>query len=233
MLVSWLQRLSLLDYPGKVACVVFTLGCNLRCSFCHNSEFVLPEKIARIKDGLKQTEDFFAFLGTRQGILDGVSVCGGEPTIHRDLPEFLTRIRELGFQIKLDTNGQNPDMLTKILDTKLVDYIAMDVKHVWEKYPLLVGKEEDMTPYQESARIIMERAPDYEFRTTVIGWVHTANDIEDIAQSIDGAKHYFLQSYVHGNVLDPTFAGIPPTMAELEEMRERALLYIKVCNIRE
>lgn len=105
-----------MDYPGKVSCVVFTLGCNLRCRFCHNPEFVLPEKVALIKDGLQQTEEFFAFLKTRQGILDGVSVCGGEPTIHKDLKQFLARIRDLGFLVKLDTNGRNPQVIKELID---------------------------------------------------------------------------------------------------------------------
>ncbi len=169
MLVSWLQRLSLLDYPGKVACVVFTLGCNLRCGFCQNSEFVLPEKIAHIKDGLKQTEEFFDFLKIRQWILDWVSVCGGEPTIHTDLPNFLTRIKSLGFKVKLDTNGRNPKMLQELISRGLVDYVAMDIKHTWGKYASIVGKNEDIAPYKESVRIIMQQAPEYEFRTTVIG----------------------------------------------------------------
>ena len=115
MLVSGLQRLSLIDYPGKVACVVFTLGCNLRCRFCHNPEFVLPEKIREIKNGLEQEKAFFAFLEKRQGILDGVSVCGGEPTIHKDLKAFLSRIKKMGFSVKLDTNGKNPAVLLDLI----------------------------------------------------------------------------------------------------------------------
>ena len=215
-----------------MACVVFTLGCNLRCGFCHNSEFVLPEKIAHIKDGFKQTEDFFEFLKTRQGILDGVSVCGGEPTIHKDLTEFLARIKSLGFQVKLDTNGQNPKMLLELIEKKVVDYIAMDIKHTWEKYPSLIGKTEDIAPYKESTSIIMKHAPDYEFRTTVIGGIHSGNDIEDIALDIDGAKRYFLQTYRHGDVLDSSFSGKIPTSLEMKEMKERALLYIGECVIR-
>lgn len=233
MLVSWLQRLSLLDYPGKVACVVFTLGCNLRCGFCQNSEFVLPEKIAHIKDGLKQTEEFFDFLKIRQWILDWVSVCGGEPTIHTDLPNFLTRIKSLGFKVKLDTNGRNPKMLQELISRGLVDYVAMDIKHTWGKYASIVGKNEDIAPYKESVRIIMQQAPEYEFRTTVIGGRHSVNDIEEIARSIDGAKHYYLQPYRSGDVLDSDFLGKPPHISELEAMKKGVLPYVQECIIRE
>lgn len=233
MLVSWLQRLSLVDYPGKVSCVVFTLGCNLRCRFCHNPEFVLPEKVALIKDGLQQTEEFFAFLKTRQGILDGVSVCGGEPTIHKDLKQFLARIRDLGFLVKLDTNGRNPQVIKELIDEWLVNYVAMDLKHTWEKYPTLTWLQEDVSPYKESVRIIMESAPDYEFRTTVIKGIHTSNDIEDMARGIDGARRYYLQNYRPGDILDPSFSGTSFAHEELLELRERALLYIGECGIRE
>lgn len=233
MLVSWLQRLSLVDYPGKVSCVVFTLGCNLRCSFCHNPEFVLPEKVALIKDGLKQEQAFFDFLETRQGILDGVSVCGGEPTIHKDLKTFLARIQELWFLVKLDTNGKNPKVLAELIEEWLVNYIAMDVKHTWEKYPTLTWVEGDSSPYTESIRIIMETAPDYEFRTTVIGGIHTSNDIEDIARYIDGAQRYYLQNYHAWDILDPSFSGTSLSHEELSDMQKRAMLYVKECGIRE
>lgn len=137
MIISGLQKLTLIDYPNKVACVVFTLGCNLRCRFCHNPEFVLPEKIRAIQDQILREKSFFDFLESRRGLLDGVSVCGGEPTIHSDLPRFLREIKKRGFLVKLDTNGRYPLVLQKILDEKLVDYIAMDIKHTWGKYHLL------------------------------------------------------------------------------------------------
>jgi pyruvate formate lyase activating enzyme len=212
---------------------VFTLGCNLRCRFCHNPEFVLPEKVARIKDWLRQEQAFFEFLEKRHGILDGVSVCGGEPTIHRDLKQFLARIQELGFLVKLDTNGRNPEVLAELIEEWLVNYIAMDVKHTWEKYPTLTWVQGDASSYQESIRIIMETAPDYEFRTTVIKGTHTSNDIEDIARSIDGVRRYYLQNYHSWDILDPSFSGTSFTHEELLEMQKQALLYVKECGIRE
>lgn len=138
----------------------------------------------------------------------------------------------MGFQVKLDTNGQNPRMLEWLFQEDLVDYVAMDIKHVWEKYPLLVGKEENISLYKESVHIIMDRAPNYEFRTTVIGGIHTPNDIEDIARYIDDAKQYFLQIYRKGDSLDMNFMGRVPLSEEVEEMKKRALLYIERCNIR-
>ena len=205
MLVSGLQKLSLLDYPGKVACVVFTPGCNLRCGFCHNPEFVLPEKLLSIKASFLKEREFFDFLEKRKGILDAVSICGGEPTMHRDLPDFCRRIKELGFLVKLDTNGSHPEVLARLLKAKLVDYVAMDVKHIWSKYQEITGRGIEILKYQESIKIIIDSAPDYEFRTTVIDGVHSREDILEMASYIQNAKIYYLQNYRPGEVLDPSF----------------------------
>lgn len=134
MQLSAIKKSTLLDYPGKIATIVFTPGCNLRCGFCHNPEFVLIEEIEKIRHDFISEEIFFRFLSTRIGFLDGVVICGGEPTIHTDLPEFCRRIKDLGFLVKLDTNGSNPEMLEKLLNQELVDYIAMDIKHTFDKY---------------------------------------------------------------------------------------------------
>lgn len=207
MLVSGLQKLSLLDYPGKVACVVFTPGCNLRCGFCHNPEFVLPEKLLAIKKSFLEERQFFDFLEKRQGILDGVSICGGEPTMHRDLPDFCRRIRDLGFLVKLDTNGSHPEVLARLFRENLIDYAAMDVKHTWSKYQEITGRGIEILKYQESIKIIIDSAPDYEFRTTVIDRVHSRADIIEIASYLQGAKVYYLQNYRPGEVLDLNFVG--------------------------
>lgn len=207
MLVSGLQKLSLLDYPGKVACVVFTPGCNLRCGFCHNPEFVLPEKLLSIKASFLEEREFFDFLKKRQGILDAVSICGGEPTMHQDLPDFCRRIKELGFLVKLDTNGSHPEILAHLLEKNLIDYVAMDVKHIWSKYQEITGRDIEISKYQESIKLIIDSAPDYEFRTTVIDGVHSQEDILEIASYIQGAKAYYLQNYRPGEVLDLSFVG--------------------------
>lgn len=232
MLVSWLERLSLLDFPGRVACVVFTLGCNLRCGYCHNSEFVLPEKIRQIKNGLQQTENFFQFLEKRQGILEWVSICGGEPTIHKDLEDFVRKIKNMGFLVKLDTNGYRPQVIQNLLEKNLLDYVAMDIKHSWEKYESLVGRVPDISAYAESVEIIKKMAPDYEFRSTIIGGIHDLEDFEKMSEQIAGAKSYFLQRYRTGNVLDPNFQGFSPTEKSLLQMQRIAEKYVQNCQIR-
>lgn len=168
MQLSAIKKSTLLDYPGKLATIVFTPGCNLRCGFCHNPEFVLPEEIEKIRHDFISEEVFFRFLKTRQGFLDGVVICGGEPTIHADLPRFCQRIKDLGFLVKLDTNGSNPEALGYLLDQKLVDYVAMDMKYIFGQYGALTGKNTDISRYKKSIELIKTRAPDYEFRTTVI-----------------------------------------------------------------
>lgn len=220
MLISWLNKLSLIDYPGHVACVVFTLGCNLRCGYCHNPDFVLPERISRLKISRESEKDFLEFLKTRQWLLEGVSICWGEPTIHRDLWEFCAKIKTLWFKIKLDTNGRYPEVLEALIRSNLVDYIAMDIKHTWEKYYILTGVVEDMTPYQRSVSIIKESAPAYEFRTTLIGGIHTPDDIEWIGDIISDAKSYSLQRYRRGETLDPGFAWYSPPDSMLYDWRD-------------
>lgn len=187
MMLSGIKKSTLLDYPGKVATIVFTAGCNLRCGYCHNSEFVLPEKIQKISHDFISENIFFRFLKTRIGFLDGVVICGGEPTIHADLPDFCRKIQEAGFLVKLDTNGSKPKVLEKLLDEKLVDYIAMDIKYPLDRYEVVSGRKIDINLYRASIEIIRTRLPEYEFRTTVIKGVHTPEDIEHITLAISGA----------------------------------------------
>lgn len=193
----------------------------MRCDFCHNSEFVLPKKIQNLKRDMHAEKEFFEFLTQRVWLLDGVSICGGEPTIHHNLPRFFRQIHDLGFDIKLDTNGQNPDMLEYLIQHKLVDYIAMDIKHTWEKYSSIVWVQEDITPYKKSVDIIRSGACDYEFRTTLIWGIHTPADIAGMGEIIRGAKHYYLQRYRQKNVLNPDFIGYSPTDAMLSEWRNK------------
>ncbi len=232
MILSGLQKSTLIDYPGQIAAVVFTAGCNLRCGFCHNPEMVLPKEIQAHASSHIQENIFFHFLERRRGILDGVSICGGEPTIHRDLPEFCRKIKSMGFSVKLDTNGRDPDMIARLIDENLVDYFAMDIKHTWEKYESLVGTPFDARKYQESVKIIQTQAKDYEFRTTIIWGVHREEDIREMASSLWWAKIYYLQNYRSGTTLDPEFSGHSLYEKELDHFRDIALQYVTQCEIR-
>lgn len=192
MLISGLQKLTLLDYPGRVACTVFTGGCNFRCPFCHNSSLVLPERLAHDTD----EEQVLAFLKKRQGTLDGVAVTGGEPLLHKDIDAFLQKVHELGYMIKLDTNGSFPDRLIDIVERGLVDRVAMDIKNAPELYAETVGVPVlDLAPVERSKNYLLEGHVDYEFRTTAVRGLHTAESIAGAAKWIAGAKEYYLQQF--------------------------------------
>ena len=192
MFISGLQKLTLLDYPGRVACTVFTGGCNFRCPFCHNAPLVLPERLAQDTD----EEQVLAFLRKRTGILDGVAITGGEPLIHKEIPSFLEKIKALGFSIKLDTNGSFPEMLESIVKAGLVDRVAMDIKNCPEKYAETIGlKDFDIAPVERSKSFLMECGIDYEFRTTVVKGIHTEESLLGAAEWIAGAKEYYLQQF--------------------------------------
>ncbi|MDD2745676.1 MAG: anaerobic ribonucleoside-triphosphate reductase activating protein [Candidatus Gracilibacteria bacterium] len=232
MLISGIKTTTLLDYPGKVAAIIYTLGCNFRCGFCHNPEFVLPDEVRKQKDDVISEEAFFRFLETRKNFLEGVVICGGEPTIHQDLPEFASKIKNLGYLVKLDTNGSHPRMLQTMLVQQLVDYVAMDIKAPIERYTSLVGVSHDTNAYRESIRLLLTSDIDYEFRSTVIqGW-HTEVDIREMAQDIAGAKKYFLQNYRPNQTLDPNFSGSSFTSEELIQLRDIAALHVANCRIR-
>ena len=193
LVLGGLQKVTLLDYPGKVACTVFTEGCNFRCPFCHNASLVLPER----RDQTLPEEEFFRFLGRRKGILDGVCVTGGEPMLQKDLPEFLSKLRELGFLVKLDTNGSFPERLRAVLEAGLADYVAMDLKNSPERYGETIGVPDfDLGPIRESVALLLENRVAYEFRTTVVRGLHREEDFPQIAAWIAGAEHYFLQGFV-------------------------------------
>lgn len=177
----------------------------MRCRFCHNPEFVLPERLAEMKNDFIPAGVFLRFLDSRKGFLDGIVVCGGEPTIHNDLPEFLREIKSRGFLVKLDTNGSRPDMVRQVVVEGLVDYFAVDMKQSASKYEGLCGSGASFEKTMESAKIIIESGIDHEFRTTVAKGEHTAEDIGEIARSLAGARRYFLQNYRPGNVLDGEF----------------------------
>lgn len=192
MLISGLQKTTLLDYPGCVACTVFTGGCNFRCPFCHNSSLVVPERIA---EGVSEDE-LMAFLKKRVGVLDGVAITGGEPLLHKDMPEFLRKIKALGFKIKLDSNGSNPQLLEDIVDEGLVDRVAMDIKNSPELYAKTIGLDNyDLSAVERSKNFLLEGRVEYEFRTTVVKGLHTVESIRQAAKWIEGAKEYYLQQF--------------------------------------
>ena len=197
-MICGLQKMTLLDYPGKIACTVFLGGCNFRCPFCHNSELFMgkPEK-------LMEDEEFFQFLSTRNGLLDGVCVSGGEPTLYKNLPAFMARIKERGFLVKLDTNGYRPEIVKQLVADGLVDYIAMDVKNSPAMYARTVGLEAmDLAPIEESLRFLIEGSVDYELRTTLVAQLHDEASIQDMGQWLGSLvpgkqpKKLFLQSFV-------------------------------------
>ena len=191
MVLHGLQKMTLLDYPGRVACTVFLGGCDFRCPFCHN--FELADGSAR---PVMDEAEFFAFLSKRRGLLDGVAITGGEPTLHRGLPDLMRGIRDMGFAVKLDTNGAHPDQLAAILAEGLADYVAMDIKNSPERYALTAGLQAlDLAPIRESVQMLMSGNADYEFRTTVVDELHSAADFEAIGEWIAGARRYFLQAF--------------------------------------
>ena len=208
MLIKGLQKLTLLDYPGKMACTVFTAGCNFRCPFCHNASLVTNIDDERISE-----DEFFSFLQKRQGILEGVCVTGGEPTLQPDLKVFLGKIKELGYSVKLDTNGYRPDVLKDVVNSGLVDYVAMDIKNSQAKYGLTAGLNSiDVAKINESVEFLINGNVDYEFRTTVVKELHNEQDIQDIVSWIKGAKKYFLQGFNDsGDLICSGYSGYDKT----------------------
>lgn len=203
MRVAYYEKLTLVDYPGKVAATVFTLGCVLRCPFCHSPELVQPTEDVQRHVRTNREEEFFAFLARRTGKIDGVCITGGEPTLQRDLASFIRRVKGMGFSVKLDTNGIFPDIVEKLIGENIVDYWAMDIKHVREKYATACGVPVDPKKIERSMRMIMGSGADYEFRTTVVPGIHEEKDFIAIAQWIRGARAYYIQKYRDIKILDP------------------------------
>lgn len=220
MNIKGLQKLTLLDYPGKVACTVFSGGCNFRCPFCHNAMLVTADDIyeASINE-----DDFFSFLKKRQGILDGVCLTGGEPLMDPDVYNFMKKIKSLSYSLKLDTNGSFPERLKEAIGEGLVDYVAMDIKASPEKYHIAVGKENyDISKVEKSVDILLNGSVPYEFRTTLVNGIHEPTDFEKIGQFIKGAQSYYLQKFVDsGNLISPGMTGIEIEIAKkcLETVR--------------
>ncbi|MBR3638115.1 MAG: anaerobic ribonucleoside-triphosphate reductase activating protein [Lachnospiraceae bacterium] len=193
MEIHGFNKTTLLDYPGHVACTVFTGHCNMRCPFCHNGDLVLtPGSQPAISE-----EEFFSFLNKRKNILEGVAITGGEPTIQADLPEFIKRIKDFNLEVKLDSNGMRPEILRKLMDENLVDYFAMDIKSSKSRYAYATGIANfDLGPVEESVSLLMENRVPYEFRTTVLKPFHNTEVFEEIAEWIKDCSQYYLQNYV-------------------------------------
>lgn len=224
MHIAGLQKMTLLDFPNRVAATVFLPGCNFRCPFCHNSP--LLRGIGELSE-----DSFFAYLKKRQGLLDGVAITGGEPLLQPDLGEFMEKIKALGFAVKLDTNGSQPQYLEKLLQKGLIDYIAMDIKNSPEKYEQTAGAVGILPQVQESVNLIRSSGVDHEFRTTVVAELHTQSDFHAIGQWLRGAKAYFLQCFEDsGDILCPGLHA--PEKSDLENYLAIAGSYIPNAHLR-
>jgi len=242
--IGGIQKSTLIDYPGKIACVVFLSGCNFRCPFCYSPELVLPEKIK--EHPCFPEKDFFDFLQQRKKKLDGVVVLGGEPTIWgKELVKFISRIKKMGFLIKVDSNGSNPDILNELIKNKLIDYVAMDLKNSKEKYSETVGlaktaNKELVKKIEESMKILKSSNIDFEFRTTIVPGIHIQSDILKIidwALSIEPRERkikYFLQSFVPRKTLNPAFVNLgsfpKQYLEEIEKAVNSPLIVVKIRN---
>lgn len=232
MKLGGLQKVTLIDYPDKVAATVFTVGCNFRCPYCHNPELVEPDYNNK-QDFKKAENDFFKFLNKRKNLLDGVCITGGEPTLYPDLPDFIQKIKEEGLLVKLDSNGTNPEMLDYLIKKNLVDFIAMDVKAPEKKYNKATGVKVDIEKIKRSIELIKKSSKDYEFRITVVPEITKKEDIEDIAKWLKGSKKFVLQQFRPDKVLDPTFKEIKPySDEELKKFLEILKPYIKEVELR-
>ena len=217
MIIHGLQKMTLVDYPGKVAAILFTGSCNFRCPFCQNASLVLhPDSEPAISD-----EEVFSYLRKRRGMLGGVVITGGEPTIHPDLLDYIARIKDLGYAVKLDTNGYRPDVLRKAVDGGYADYVAMDVKNSLSRYAETAGVPHLFTSLiEESISFLLEGHVPYEFRTTVVKELHSDECFEEIGKICSGALSYFLQTYSdRGDIINPVF-----TSTSSEDMER----YIKI-----
>ena len=227
MMIKGFQKLTVLDFPGRTACTVFTGGCNFRCPFCHNALLV-----TELDDVFYSEEEIFEHLERRKNVLDGVAVTGGEPLLQKDIERFLYEIKEKGFAVKLDTNGSFPEKLEGILQLGLADYVAMDIKNSPEKYGVTIGvKDFDLTPINKSIDLLKNSGVDYEFRTTVTADFHTFEDIDKIAQWIQGTPRYFLQNFEDsGNLIDGNCRGV--SRNDMREMLKIARKYIPQTELR-
>ena len=228
MIFGGFEKCTLIDYPSKTACMVYTIGCNFRCPYCHNPELVDETVTETISE-----EEVLAFLDTRKGLLDGVVITGGEPTIHSDLTSFIEKVKEKGFLVKLDSNGTSPQVLKDLVGKKLVDYIAMDIKAPLSRYSSVVSRPVDIDAIQESIDFLRTASVEYEFRTTVVKSLLSEADMLAIGEEIKGAKRYFLQAFIPTKILNPQLRKkVSYSSDELEALRQKVQPYVSYCAIR-
>ncbi len=228
MIFGGFQKLTLLDFPGTVACTLFTRGCNFLCPFCHNAPLV-----NKLSEAAEYSEDeVLSFLEKRRGVLEGVCITGGEPLLHKDLKSFIKKVKDLGYKVKLDTNGSFPDRLYELISEGLVDYVAMDIKNSFDKYCITAGNDNvNINDIEKSIDILLHGDISYEFRTTVTHELHTVDDIEKIAQRITGAEKYYLQNFSDsGNLVGQGFSAVNPKI--LAKMCEEAGKFTRICKSR-
>lgn len=239
MIIGGLEKMTLIDYPGQLAAIVFTKGCNFRCHFCYNPLLVWPDRETDEKKYEKtyppvSEDEFFLFLESRKGKLDGIVITGGEPTLHSDLPEFIKKIRAMGYNIKLDTNGTNSTALKNLLDQKLIDYIAMDLKAPFDKYEEVVGIPVNCQEIEKSVKIITSSGLPHEFRTTVVPGLHELSDFTKMGEVIAGADAWYLQKFKSDTELvDRKLESHAPfSDKEMQAMADVGKKYVKICEVR-
>ena len=229
MVIHGIQKLTLVDYPGHPAAILFTGDCNFRCPFCQNAPLVLSSS----SEPVIADEEIFSFLTKRKGMLDGVVVTGGEPTLQKDLIPFLGRLKTLGYLVKLDTNGYRPDVLEKAMESGYVDYVAMDIKTSLDEYPVVAGiKNLDVSRIERSVELLKSGTVDYEFRTTVVEPLHHKENFEKIGELLKGCRRYYLQSFVDsGNIIGKNC--FPPSQEQLKNYLKTVSNYIESVSIRD
>lgn len=241
MIIGGLEKLSILDYPDHLAAIIFTQGCNFRCHFCYNPMLVLPRK-GEDEKNIKEkgfstlsTKNLFLFLRERFGRLDGVVITGGEPTLHPDLPDFIKKIKKIGYDVKLDTNGTNPTMLKKLITEKLVDYIAMDLKAPQEKYAATVGVSVNYNNLEKSVKMIIKSGLPHEFRTTVVPGLLDKEDFTKMGKMIAGAQNWYLQAFKSDtDLVDATYQGKKAySTKQMREFADLGRASAGVCKLRD
>jgi pyruvate formate lyase activating enzyme len=228
MQIAGIQKITLVDFPGHVAATIFTRGCSFRCPFCHNPELVLPEKYSPLLD----EQQVFDFLETRYGKLTGICITGGEPLMQPDIDNFISHLKALSFDVKLDTNGSYPDLLEKIIKDGDVDYIAMDIKASPDEYAIAAGTKIKISDIKKSIKLVMESGIDYEFRTTVCKPIHEVADFEELGIMIKGAKRYFLQNFVQSKHVNSTTEYLPLPSEEMLAAKKIMEKYVGEVGIR-
>lgn len=229
MTIGGLQKFSLIDYPGKTCAIIFTQGCNFRCKYCHNPELVLSDQFTQPIPINK----IMQFLTSRKGQLDAVTITGGEPTLHSDLIDFIKQIKQLGFLIKLDSNGTNSKILQQLIEQKLVDYLAMDIKAPLEKYKDIVDTNVEIKEIKASINLIINSNINHEFRTTIVKSLTSLDDLLKIGQSIQGAQNYYLQRFIPSKLIDNKLITEQSySTQELEKLANKLEKYVKKCKMR-